>query len=104
MEVRADPVELHDESSLRSPVQVLRVVGAVVGEAVKRANKNQQRVMPRRIAFVPAGTVPKLSPVEKMTRYHSLLSAAQDWKCQVDLDRALQFPSEIALTRLSQMS
>ncbi len=80
--------------------QVLRVAGAVVEEAVRKANKDQQRVMPTRITFVPAGATFKPPPQIKNPHGHSLLSGTQDWKCQVDLDRALQFPPEIALTRL----
>ena len=42
--------------------KVLRAihVGTVVEEAVKRAKKNQKRVMPRCIAFRPAAVVPTL--------------------------------------------
>ena len=35
-------------------------LGTVVEEAVKRAKKNQKRVMPRCIAFRPAAVVPTL--------------------------------------------
>ena len=67
-------------------------------EAVAQANK-EKRPAVRNIAFVPAGAQPKL----QQRRDHgpnSLLQEAQDWECLVDLERALQFPSDVALTRL----
>ena len=53
----------------------------------------------RHIAFVSAGAQHKL----QQRRDHgpnSLLQEAQDWECLVNLERALQFPSDADLTGL----
>ena len=78
--------------------QVLTVMSTAAKEAVAQANKEKRPVV-RHIAFVPAGAQPKL----QQKRDHgpnSLLQESQDWEYLVDLERALQFPSDVALTRL----
>ena len=50
-------------------------------------------------AFVPKGAQPK---IQQRTDHgpNSLLQEAQNWECLVDIERALQFPSDVALTIL----
>ena len=73
------------------------VMSTAAKEAVAKANK-EKRPAVKGIVFVPAGTQPKL----QQRRDHgpdSLLQEAQDWECLVDLERALQFLSIVALTK-----
>ena len=76
---------------------MLMVMSTAAKEAVAQANEKRPAV--RIIAFVPAGVQPK--PQQRRDHVpNSLLQEAQDWECLADLERTLQFPSDVALTRL----
>ena len=77
---------------------MLTVMSTAAKKAVAQANK-EKRPAVRGIAFVPAGSQPKI----QHRRDHgpnSLLQEAQYWECLVNLERALQVSSDVALTRL----
>ncbi|KAI8513469.1 hypothetical protein Bbelb_101080 [Branchiostoma belcheri] len=79
--------------------RVLRVLAAVLEE--ERTRKRQQvRKGPQFIGFVKEGEVKK--GVRRKTEEGGILTEANDWVLQVDLDRKLTFPEESTAPRVQQ--
>ncbi|XP_066302044.1 uncharacterized protein [Branchiostoma lanceolatum] len=77
--------------------KVLRVLAVVLEE--ERVKKRQQsRKGPQFIGFVKEGET-KIGPKRELEE-GGIVATASDWALQIDLDRQLVFPEEIAVTRL----
>ena len=73
--------------------QVLKAIAGVLSEALKNSKCQSER---QGISFVKEGSRQK----PKLRNRTSLLSAAPDWQIEVDLEKQMKFPSNIAETRL----
>ena len=76
--------------------QVLREVANITEARRKSCNNNPKTLNKEEIKFVKQGET--ITPTEKATRCY--LDDAADWQLQVDLDKKLRVPEEVAVTDL----